>query len=440
MTSKRTLYLAALSAALGGFLFGFDTAVISGAEQSIQRLFHLTGFWHGFTVAIALIGTVIGALLAGFPADRHGRRRTLQYVAVLYSVSALGSALAFDWYSLLFFRFIGGLGVGASSVVGPMYISEIAPPHLRGRLVGLFQLNIVIGIFIAFISNYVLADSGEFAWRWMLGVETIPAMVFLVALFFVPRSPRWLVARGQEEEAMHVLEISASDDPAAELAAIHSSLIDEKAGQKEKLWQRRYRLPLMFAIVLALFNQLTGINAVMYFAPRIFALAGSSTADAFMQTVWVGLTNFSFTVLAMLLIDKFGRRSLMLYGSVGMMISLAMTGYSFLSGASGLAVVFYVLLFIASFAFSQGAVIWVFLAEIFPNRVRGKGQAVGSFTHWLAAAIISWSFPLLAETFGGAPSFLFFAAMMLLQLFFVWFYMPETKGKSLEEIEKDMLS
>lgn len=435
------MIFAAVVAALGGFLFGFDTAVISGAERSVQELFELSGFWHGFTVAIALIGTVFGALFAGKPADRYGRKAALYVIAVLYAISAIGSALAPDWYLFLIFRFLGGLGVGASSVVGPAYISEISPSHLRGRLVALFQLNIVTGILIAFFSNYLIAGMGENAWRWMLGVEFLPAVVFLSLIYFIPASPRWLIKAGRVEEAREVLAATGEENVDAEVDDIVHSLEMEEGKKEVPLFQHKYRFPIIFAVMLAAFNQLSGINALMYYAPRIFEMAGIASDTALLQAVAIGFTNFIFTVIAMTLIDKFGRRKLLLIGSYGMIFSLAMVAYTFFTkDFGGYSILVYLIIFIAFFAFSQGAVIWVFIAEIFPNKVRGKGQALGSFTHWAGAAIISWLFPFIASLgdLGGAFAFTFFSSMMALHLMFAYFVLPETKGKSLEQIERDL--
>jgi sugar porter (SP) family MFS transporter len=433
----------AIIAALGGLLFGFDTAVISGGEKAIQAFFQLDGFWHGFTVAIALIGTVFGALLAGKPADMFGRKKALITVALLYAISALGSALSHDWHLFLVYRFIGGLGVGASSVIGPMYIAEIAPANLRGRLVGMFQLNVVTGILLAFFSNYIIAQLVEVdAWRWMLGVETIPAALFLILLFSIPATPRWLAMRGQNEEARELLVRLASKDPDKELEAIVESVHYDKSAKSEPLFRLPYKWPIIFAILIAVFNQMSGINAIMYYAPRIFEMTGFAKDSALAQSVTIGFTNLVFTMLAMSIIDKFGRKKLLLVGSVGMTFFLAMVAKTLLGESNGnIWVVVYLVGFIAFFAFSQGAVIWVFISEIFPNRVRAKGQALGSFTHWFMAALVSWSFPLIAESSanGGAIAFMIFSVSMFVQLIVVWKFFPETKGRSLEEIEKGLV-
>lgn len=431
----------ALVAAIGGFLFGFDTAVISGVEKSIQQLWHLSGFWHGFTVATALIGTVIGSMIAGKPAELYGRKKVLQVIGLLYFTTALGSAFTHQWIPFLLFRFFGGIGVGASSVIGPMYISEISPAHARGRLVALFQFNIVTGILVAFLSNYFMIDFGEDAWRYMLGVQAIPALLYFIAVFFVPESPRWLVHCGRNAEAIKVLEQIGEMDVQVELKIIQDSMHVEEGAAKENLFSKKYSFPILCAVLLAMFNQLSGINAVMYYAPRIFEMAGIAKNAAFLQAVSIGVTNMLFTILAMFLIDRFGRKTLLLIGSVGMVVFLGLVARAFyIQDFGGYSVMIYLIGFIAFFAFSQGAVIWVFISEIFPNKVRAKGQALGSFTHWIMAALISWTFPVLAEStaMGGFYSFLFFSLMMLLHLIFVWKVLPETKGKSLEEIQQQL--
>ena len=440
MKSLRYVIFSALVAALGGFLFGFDTAVISGAEKSVQEVFNLDGFWHGFTVAIALIGTVFGALFAGKPADILGRKKCLIIIGVLYAISAVGSALAGSWIPFLFYRFIGGLGVGASSVIGPMYISEISPAHMRGRLVALFQFNVVFGIMMSFFSNYLLSSIGENAWRWMFGVEFFPALIFFVLVLGIPNSPRWLVRQNRIEDARKVLNAVGESNVEEALKDIAHSVLVEGSGVV-RLFTRKYRLPILFAFLLATFNQLTGINAVMYYAPRIFQMAGIEKNASFLQAVAIGLTNLIVTVIAMTLIDRFGRKPMMIVGSIGTGLSLAMVSYTFFTESfEGYNILVYLMLFQGFFALSQGTVIWVFLAEIFPNRVRGKGQALGSFVHWSWAAAISWIFPLVAEnpSIGGRYSFLFFSVMMVFQFLFAWKIMPETKGKSLEQIERDL--
>lgn len=445
MNQPNTAFRNSIVAALGGFLFGFDTAVISGVEKSIQALWHLTEFEHGFTVASALIGTVIGALTAGMPAEKYGRKRVLQVIGVLYLVTSLVTALTSSWHLFIMFRFLGGIGVGASSVVGPMYISEIAPAHRRGRLVALFQFNIVSGILIAFISNYLLFGVGEDSWRYMLGVQAIPSLLYVVLVAFVPESPRWLMKNNRPEEARNVLANIGEPDPDEAKRRIEESLksevgLDRVALQKESLWNGSYNKPIMYVIVLAMFNQLSGINAIMYYAPRIFELTGLAKDTALLQAVSIGLTNMIFTLLAISMIDKFGRKPLLIVGSFGMVFFLGMVAWAFHTENYGTsAVMFYLVGFIAFFAFSQGAVIWVYMSEIFPNKVRAQGQTLGSTTHWVMAAAISWTFPALADSEnGGFIAFALFAGMMLLHLFFVWRVIPETKGKSLEGIQHDL--
>ncbi len=437
MRSRRSVFFSTVVAALGGLLFGFDTAVISGTTEALQRVFDLNEFWLGFTVASALIGTIVGAFGVGKPCDALGRKRVLIVLAVFYFVSAVGSALAPSWIAFLIYRFIGGLAVGGASVVAPMYIAEISPAHLRGRLVAVNQLNIVTGILLAFFSNYLVAESIEAAtaWRWMFGVEAFPAALFFLLLFFIPFSPRWLVKKGRTVEARAVLERLGEINIEREMTEIVASLRAETGQEEAKLFQQRYSMPILLALGLAMFNQLSGINALMYYAPRIFQMAGAGENVALLQSVAVGGTNLVFTILAFFIIDRFGRRPLMLVGSIGTAACLALVAWAFYTGISAGTVVLVGLLgFIAFFAFSQGAVIWVFLSEIFPNRVRSKGQSLGSFTHWFMAAAVSWTFPVVAQA-SGWYAFAFFAVMMVLQFFFAWKVMPETKGLSLEELE-----
>jgi SP family xylose:H+ symportor-like MFS transporter len=447
MKTQGLLLRSTVVAALGGLLFGFDTAVISGTTDALRTVFGLSDAWLGFTVASALIGTILGALAVGRPADRIGRRATLVVLAVLYFVSAVGSALAWDWYSFLVFRFLGGLGVGGASVVSPMYIAEISPAGLRGRLVAVTQFNIVLGILLAFFSNYLLAglDLGGVTWRWMLGVEAFPAALFFFLLFGIPRSPRWLVARNRVEEATRTVGVLGTDTGSVEqeIRAIRESLAAEHDSLREPFLDKKYARPILLAVAIAMFNQLSGINAVLYYAPQVFKMAGASEGSALMQTVAVGGTNLIVTMLAMVVIDYFGRRVLMLVGSVGYIVSLGTVAWAFYTygtefTATGNRIVLGALmLFIAAHAFGQGAVIWVFISEIFPNRVRARGQALGSFTHWFMCALISWTFPVIARASGG-HAFAFFAAMMVLQLLWVIFFMPETKGVPLEDIQRKL--
>lgn len=441
---KRNTYVftCALIAALGGLLFGFDTAVISGAEKSIQEMFGLDGFWHGFTVAIALIGTIVGAMTAGKPADKFGRKKVLLVIAAIYGITALVTAMTSDWTIFVTFRFIGGIGVGASSVIGPMYIAEIAPAHLRGRLVGMFQLNVVSGILLAFFSNYLISSIVETeSWRWMLGVQAIPSSIFFFLLFYIPASPRLLVLKGKSVEALGLLKRLASLNPEKELKEIEESMIEDSNSGNANLFSKAYRFPVLLAILIAIFNQLSGINAIMYYAPRIFEMTGFGKDDALLQSVVIGATNFIFTLLAMTVIDKIGRKKLLLIGSTGMVLFLGLVAKTLFEGSTAnILVVAYLVGFIACFAFSQGAVIWVFISEIFPNKIRAKGQALGSFTHWIMAAMVSWMFPAIAESGanGGGVAFMIFSVAMMVQLIVVFKFFPETKGKSLEQIQKEL--
>ena len=462
--SRKLLFRSAIVAALGGLLFGFDTAVISGAEQTLQELYQATyetmasymanlgflgstGFWHGCTISSALIGTIIGAWLASKPSDSIGRRKTLIFLAILYFVSAVGSGIAWGWLSFVISRFIGGLAVGGSSVVGPIYIAEISPARSRGRLVALMQFNIVFGILLAFLSNYLIGrmELGAIEWRWMFGVEAFPAVAFFFLLFGNPRSPRWLFTKGRGDEARSTMESLGAENIDQEIRDIQESIDLEHHTMKEPFFRRKYMTPILLAFLIAAFNQLSGINALLYYSARIFQMAGASADFARLQSVIVGATNLVFTILAMIVIDHFGRKKLMLVGSIGYIISLSSVAWAFHTDAGGSRVLLSFLLFIASHAFGQGAVIWVFISEIFPNRVRAKGQALGSFTHWFMCAAISWTFPMMvgkADAPGanqaGARVFAFYAGMMVLQLLFVLFMMPETKGVPLEQIQKKL--
>jgi sugar porter (SP) family MFS transporter len=433
----------ALIAALGGFLFGFETVVISGAEQTLEKLWNLGKLSHGLTVASSLFGTILGSLLAGFPAQKYGRKKSLQVIATFFIVAALGCAFTSIWGLFIFFRIIGGLAVGASSVIAPMYISEISPANLRGRLAGSFQVMIVTGIVAAYLTNYLfnqlqLADS----WRWMLGVMVVPAVLFSLLLFAIPESPRWLILANNEEAARPILQRLGELNISAAITSIRESVKEHQ----EKLFQRRYSKPIICAMLLAMFNQLSGINAILYYAPRIFEMAGYDKSQSFSQSIFIGVANLLSTLLAMTVIDKFGRKTLLIIGSIGMIVFLSLVAGTFSAHVSGNNhLLLYLIGFIVFFAFSQGAVIWVFISEIFPNSVRSKGGSLGSTTHWVMAAIITSIIPSILETAngkvneqGGYWSFIFFAAMMLLQLLFIWRVMPETKGKSLEQIQKDL--
>jgi sugar porter (SP) family MFS transporter len=442
MQSKNYVLFLSITAALGGFLFGFDTAVISGAERDIQNLWGLDDWSHGLAVAMALYGTVIGALFGGIPADKFGRKNSLLWIGLLYLISAIGSALATDVNSFMIFRFIGGLGVGASSVVAPMYISEIAPAKRRGQLVALYQFNIVFGILMAYFSNYLIGTANlNEAWRWMLGVEAIPALLYSILIVKVPKSPRWLIAKKQDFDLAR--EILTKTDPegvdeAMVLAIAESKEIKGKV-LATALFNPKFRKISFFAFLMAFFNQMSGINAIIYFAPRIFESAGIATEDALLSTIGIGVINLVATMLGLYLIDRIGRKKLMYIGSFGYIISLSLMAYSYFGGAvSSDLLPYFVFIFIASHAIGQGSVIWVFIAEIFPNELRAFGQSLGSFTHWILAALIANLFPFFANTFGAGSIFAFFALMMVLQLIWVAFRMPETKGKSLEEIQKEL--
>jgi MFS transporter, SP family, arabinose:H+ symporter len=428
-----------LIVSLGGLLFGFDTAVISGAEQAIQQQWDLSDTLVGQMVAMALYGTVIGALFAGKPADVIGRKNSLIGIAFLYLISAVGSALAPEIYSLMVFRFIGGIGVGASSVVAPMYIAEIAPASSRGRMTAMFQFNLVLGILLAYVSNYLIGNVAEESWRMMLGVEVLPALLFCGLIFTVPRSPRWLlVQKGDEAAALAVLQRIHPENAMRELEDIKNSRHSKHAGLKE-FFSGAYNRPILLAFLFALFNQISGINAVIYYAPRIFEMAGLEESAALLSSAGIGLINLIFTILGLAMIDRYGRRFLMYIGSVGYIISLSMVSMVFWNDANGGAgVSIWLFMFIASHAIGQGAVIWVFISEVFPNQVRAYGQSLGCGTHWVMAAIIAGVFPYMAGAMGAGPIFALFAACMVLQLIFVWKMMPETRGLSLESLEKQV--
>jgi sugar porter (SP) family MFS transporter len=426
-------------AALGGLLFGFDTVVISGTTSGLTAAYNLSPWLKGFTVSAALWGTVLGALLAAFPGDKYGRRNSLRGMAVLYLVSALGCAAAWSWTALVVFRLICGLAIGGSSVLGPMYIAEVSPAAWRGRLVGFFQFNIVFGILVAYLSNYLIGtlNLGAAEWRWDLGVAAIPAAFFFVMLFFIPRSPRWLAKKQHPAEALEVLKLIGEPNYELEMQAITASIDAEHGHADEPLFSPKYRVPIFLAASIAFFNQFCGINAILYYLNDIFAAAGFSKLSASLQAVFVGMTNLIFTVLAMAVIDKFGRKKLLLIGAVGTSACLAGVAGIFTSGKRPDLLIWLLIAYIAFFAFSQGAVIWVYISEVFPNRVRAKGQSLGSFTHWIMAALISLGFPAVARWSKPLP-FVFFAAITVVQFFVVLFAYPETKGVSLEEIQKEM--
>jgi SP family arabinose:H+ symporter-like MFS transporter len=422
--------------ALGGLLFGFDTAVISGTTHSLTIAYGLSPKALGITVAMALLGTVIGAMSAGIPGQRWGGRETLRVLAVFYVLSALGCAFAWDWHALLIARFIGGLGIGGSSVLGPVYIAELAPAKMRGRLVGTFQINIVIGILLAYLSNYCIGRLGLGAaeWRWQLGIAALPAVLFLVLLFGIPPSSRWLVTQKRVDEARGVLLTMGAENPEAELSEIVDSIHLERLQTSEPLFSWKYRFPLFLAVTIGLFNQLSGINAILYYLNDIFAAAGYSKMSGDLQAVAVGGMNLAATLLGMSVIDKLGRKTLLLIGSVGTAACLVGVSWVFFTNSHQSYLLVFLVAYIAFFAISQGAVIWVYISEVFPSRVRAKGQSVGSSSHWIMNAIIAYTFPQLAKSSGAYP-FVFFGAMMVLQFLVVFFFYPETKGHSLEEMQ-----
>ncbi len=433
-----------ITVALAGFLFGFDTVVISGAEKSLSEMWgHYTLFgsaslFHGNVVmASALWGTVIGALFGGWPTDALGRKKTLILIGILYTVSAVGSAVVSDPWSFAFFRFIGGLGVGASTIAAPAYVSEIAPAEKRGRLVAMYQFNIVFGILVAFLSNYAFANMGlgDMAWRWMIGIEALPALIYTVMVCTVPMSPRWLMMKGRYDEAREVLQ---KIDPQRDISGLIEAG-EEASHNSESIWQPKYRFIVLLAFLIAFFNQFSGINAFLYYAPRIFEIAGLEQNTALLSSVGVGVVNLVFTLLGLVLIDKLGRRTLMYICSFGYIISLGLISLAFLQSWSGQIVPFLFFLFIAAHAVGQGAVIWVFISEIFPNHLRAQGQSLGSSTHWVLAAAIPAMIPFLFGTIGASAVFMIFTGMMVLQLLFVIFLMPETKGVPLEELSKSLI-
>lgn len=436
MTLSPILIRSTIVAGLGGFLFGFDTAVIAGITADVTRTWRLDPNALGITVAAALAGTIVGAMSAGYPGDRIGRRDSLRILAILYLVAAIGCALAWSWPSLVTFRIIAGLGIGGSSVLGPMYIAEISPAAWRGRLVGVFQINIVTGILVAYLSNYFIGTLalGESEWRWKLGVAAIPAALFFLMLLVIPRSPRWLASKHRIPEARAVLRMMGETGIEAELAQMAASVARDRARGAEPLFVRRYRRPIFLAVSIAVFNQFSGINAILYYLNDIFARAGFTRVSSDLQSVSIGATNLVFTILAMSLIDLAGRRTLLIAGAAGAAICLGGVAAIFATGAHEDLLVWLLTGFIACFAFSQGAVIWVYLSEIFPNRVRAKGQSLGTFTHWAMNALVSWSFPVIAARSRSAP-FAFFAVMMVVQLIVVATMYPETKGVPLEAIQ-----
>ncbi|MEQ1675705.1 MAG: sugar porter family MFS transporter [Chitinophagaceae bacterium] len=424
---NKKLVLWTITVSLGGLLFGLDVAVISGAEQAIQEFWGLGKLMHGTVISMALWGTVVGAAMGNIPANRIGRKKTLIWIGIIFLISSIGAAVTKDLYLFMFFRFLGGLSIGASSVVAPVYISEIAPAKHRGKMVIAFQMNIVAGILIAYVSNYLLRGvGGENDWRMMLGIVAVPSLFFSILMYFTPESPRWLLLfRKDENGARNILRLTETN-----IDQVIADIKNSVSAKTESLFSGKFGKPLLLAFLLAFFNQLSGINAIIYFAPRVFEMAGLGKDSAFLSTAGIGLINLLFTILGWYLIDRLGRKTLMYIGSVGYIISLALIAFAFSSGNTS-AISWYVFLFIAAHAIGQGAVIWVFISEIFPNSVRAEGMSFGSLTHWVFAAIISLVFPFFTQ-FGGEYIFGFFCIMMVLQLLFVWKMMPETKGLSLE--------
>jgi sugar porter (SP) family MFS transporter len=437
--NRKVIFWAVITA-LGGFLFGYDTVVVSGAEQAIQKYWNLGDFEHGFTVAIALVGTMTGAFYGRMPAEKLGRKTALIIVAVIFLVTSLGTAFVTNWYLFLLMRFVGGLGIGASSVIAPIYISEISPASVRGRLVILFQGNIVFGIVVSLLANYIIVLSYHGSWRLMMAIMAAPSLLYLVLLRFVPESPRWLILhKGKTDEALKTLQLMNADSYQKDMEVIVNSKNEEvKDASSERLFSKRYSRLAWLAFFIAFFNQVSGINAILYYAPSIFTMAGFDKSDSFSASFYVGVVNFVFTMIAIFLIDRAGRRKLMFIGTYGLIVSLGLVAWWFYSKSTdGTYMIILLMAYIAFFAVSQGAVIWVFLSEIFPNQVRAKGQSLGSFTHWAMATLITFLFPAVRTAVHGHGEyiFLFFGVMMIFQLLFVWKMMPETKGTSLESME-----
>ena len=441
MRPNANLMKATLTGALGGLLFGFDTVVIAGAIDALVNLYGLSPQNKGFTVAIGLVGTVIGALGAGQVGQRLGSRETLRLTAMLYVVSALGCGLAWNWPSFLVFRCIGGLGIGASSVLGPVYIAELAPAKWRGRLVAAFQFNVVFGIMLAYTSNYFIRTLhlGAAEWRWQVGIATLPALLFLALLFGIPRSPRWSASHNRNDEALGVLKLMGAPEPQAELDDIRAALAQEHASAHEPVFQWKYRYPLFLAISLGAFNQLAGINAILYYLYNIFAAAGFSQISSDQQAIVIGATNLLFTIVGMSLIDKLGRKTLLLVGAAGCSACLAGVAWGFSTHSHSGALLWLLVTFIAFFSVSQGAVIWVYIGEIFPTAVRAKGQGVGSASHWFMNAIIAQMFPVVVSKMSTATPFVFFAAATVVQFIVVALFFPETKGQTLEQLQRNLM-
>lgn len=437
-------YIVAIVASLGSLLFGFDTAVISGTTQGLTNHFDLSSEALGFTVASALFGTLIGAFAVGKPADKWGRKPAMVAIAFLYFASALGCAFSNNWHLLIFWRILGGLAVGGASVIAPLYITESAPAQKRGVLVAVAQLNIVLGILMAYLSNYLIINfatglNDSDSWRWMFGVEALPALLFIISSLMIPESPRWLIAKGKTEMALQVLKKLGHKNPESEFAAMESARNNEKLGGLHQLFQRKYAKPLALALMIAAFNQLDGINAILYYSADIFRMAGFNTADALAQSVWVGVANLIMTIVGMMLIDKIGRKNLLLIGSVTFVLSHSLAAYVFATDAQGWIVLIALMGVVGSHAYSQGAVVWVVINEILPNKIRAIGASACIFFLWSLAAIISWVFPIVAES-SGSLVFGFFGLMMVLQFILVYTFLPETKGISLEKLEQVMLN
>src|SRR5579863_6548099 len=442
MRPNENLMKATLTGALGGLLFGFDTVVIAGAIDALTNLYHLSPQAKGFTVAIGLVGTVIGALGAGQVGQRLGSRETLRITAILYVASALGCGLAWNWSSFLVFRLIGGLGIGASSVLGPVYIAELAPAKWSGRLVAAFQFNVVFGIMLAYTSNYVIRTMhlGATEWRWQVGIAGVPAVAFLILLFRIPRSPRFSASRNRIDEALAVLKSMGEENPEAELEDIRAALAQEHAIAHEPVFRWKYRYPLFLAISIGAFNQLAGINAILYYLNNIFAAAGFSQISSDQQAIAIGTTNFLFTIVGMALIDKLGRKTLLLIGAAGCASCLAGVAWVFATESHRGDLLGLLVTFIAFFSVSQGAVIWVYIGEVFPTAVRSKGQGVGSTSHWLSDAVISMIFPVVVTMMSTATPFVFFAIATVVQFIVVALFYPETKGQTLEELQRRLLA
>lgn len=439
-TASSRLFLWSLVSALAGFLFGFDTVVISGAEKTIQALWGLSPAMHGLAMGAALWGTVLGSLVGSWPTDRFGRKKTLLWIGALFIVGSVWTALATEVYGFMMARFVGGIAIGVSTVAAPLYISEISPPESRGRLAGMFQFNIVFGILVAFVSNSVLAGMGDSAWRWMLGIMAVPSLLYTLACFMIPESPRWLLSRkGDRAGGLAVLKLITPNATAAELETSASAMAagGEAAGAAQGFWRSGMRTPILIALLVAFFNQLSGINAILYFAPRIFELTGLGQKAALLQSVGIGVTNLVFTFVGLWLIDRLGRRTLLYIGSFGYIASLGMCSWAFFTGHFAI-VPACIFAFIAAHAVGQGAVIWVLISEIFPDKYRAMGQSLGSFTHWIFAALLTTFFPKMVTAFPPGYVFLFFCFMMVLQLVWVKLMVPETRGRSLEEIQGDL--